>query len=77
MWRNSGSSAFADVFSGSIVVKNLLAKAGDTGDTRSVPGSGRSPQRRKWEPMPVLSPGESHGERSLAGYSPWGHRSQT
>ena len=33
--------------------------------------------RRKWQPTPVLLPGESHGQRSLAGYSPWGHKSQT
>ena len=24
--------------------------------------------------MPALSPGKSHGQRSLAGYSPWGHK---
>ena len=30
--------------------------------------------RRKWQPTPVFLPGESHGQRSLAGYSPWGHR---
>ena len=30
------------------------------------------PWRRKWEPAPVFLPEESHGERSLAGYSPWG-----
>ena len=28
------------------------------------------PRRRAWEPTPVLLPGESHGHRSLAGYSP-------
>ena len=28
--------------------------------------------RRKWQPTPVFLPGESHGQRSLAGYSPWG-----
>ena len=28
--------------------------------------------RRKWQPTPVLLPGKSHGQRSLAGYSPWG-----
>ena len=28
--------------------------------------------RRKWQPTPVLLPGESHGQRSLAGYSPVG-----
>ena len=30
------------------------------------------PWRRKWQPTPVFLPGESHGERSLMGYSPWG-----
>ena len=30
------------------------------------------PWRRKWQPTPVFLPGESHGKRSLAGYSPWG-----
>ena len=29
---------------------------------------------RKWQPTPVIRPGKSHGQRSLAGYSPWGHR---
>ena len=31
-----------------------------------------SSQRRQWHPTPVLSPGKSHGWRSLVGYSPWG-----
>ena len=30
--------------------------------------------RRKWQPTPVFLPEESHGQRSLAGCSPWGHR---
>jgi len=30
--------------------------------------------RRKWQSTPVFSPGESHGQRSLVGYSPWGHK---
>ena len=29
---------------------------------------------RKWQPTPVLLPGESHGQRSVVGYSPWGHK---
>ena len=29
------------------------------------------PWRRKWQPIPVFLPGESHGQRILAGYSPW------
>ena len=30
--------------------------------------------RRKWQPTPVFLPGKSHGQRSLVGYSPWGHK---
>ena len=35
------------------------------------------PWRRKWQPTPVFLPGASHGQRSLVGYSPWGHKSRT
>ena len=34
----------------------------------------RGPWRKKWQPTPVFLPGESHGQRSLADYSPWGHK---
>ena len=30
--------------------------------------------RRAWQPTPVFLPREFHGQRSLAGYSPWGHK---
>ena len=30
--------------------------------------------RRKWQPTPIFLPGKSYGQRSLAGYSPWGHK---
>ena len=30
--------------------------------------------RRKWQPTPIFLPGKSHGQRSLVGYSPWGHK---
>ena len=33
----------------------------------------KAPWRRAWQPPPVFLPGESHGQRSLEGYSPWGH----
>ena len=33
---------------------------------------GKIPCRRKWQPTPVFLPGKSHGQRSLAVYSPWG-----
>ena len=30
--------------------------------------------RRQWPPTPVFLPGKSHGQRSLVGCSPWGHK---
>ena len=30
--------------------------------------------RRQWHPTPVLLSGKSHRQRSLVGYSPWGHK---
>jgi len=56
------------------VVKNPPANVGAVGDKCSIPGSGRSPGGGNWQPTPVLLPGESHGQRSLEGYSPWGQR---
>ena len=35
---------------------------------------GEIPWRRKWQPTPVFLPGKSYGQRSLVGYSPWGHK---
>ena len=32
--------------------------------------------RRKWQPTPVLLPGKVHGQRSLAGCSPWGYMTE-
>ena len=42
-------------------------------DLDLIPGLGRSPEK-EWLPTPVFLPGESHGQRSLVGYSPWGHK---
>ena len=56
---------------GGSVVKNLPANAGDSGDTGSIPVLRRS-RRRERLPTPVFLPGRSHGQRNLAGYSPWG-----
>ena len=36
------------------------------------PWVGKIPRRRNWQPTPGFLPGESHGQRTLAGYSPWG-----
>ena len=40
--------------------------------SRFCPWVGKIPWRRKWQPTPVLLPGEFHGQKSLEGYSPWG-----
>ena len=44
------------------------------GDPSLIPESGKILWRRAWQPTPVFLPGESHGQRSLAGYSPLGHK---
>ena len=43
-------------------------------ETRVWSWLGQIPWRRKWQPTPVFLPGKSHEERSLVGYSPWGHK---
>ena len=55
-------------FPHSSVGKSSAYNAGDPG---SIPGSGRFPWRKKWQPTPIFLPGESHGQWSLMGYSPW------
>ena len=56
-----------------LVVKNLPADAGDMRH-RFDAWVGKIPWRRAWQPTPVFLPGESHGQRSLVGYSPCGHK---
>ena len=52
------------------MVRNLPTNAGDAGDVGSIPGSGKSPVGGNSNPL-VFLPGKFHGQRSLAGYSPW------
>ena len=35
---------------------------------------GKIPWRREWQPTPIFLPRKSHGQRSLAGFSPWGRK---
>ena len=51
------------------MIKNPPANAEDRFD----PGSGRFPGEGNGNPL-VFLPGKFHGERSLVGYSPWGHK---
>ena len=55
------------------MIKTLPAHAGDVKRCRFGPWVGKIPWRRAWKPTPVFLPGESHGQRSLVGCSPWGH----
>ena len=46
----------------------------NAGGPGSIPGWGNIPWRREWLPTPAFLPGEFHGPRSQAGYSPWGRQ---
>ena len=53
------------------MVKNLPANVGDIRDEGLISRVRKIPWTRAWQPTPVFLPGESHGQRSLADYSPW------
>ena len=58
-----------------LLVKNTSANAEDVGDMGSIPGVERSPGGGKRNPLQYLFlPREALGQRSLAGYSPGGHK---
>ena len=55
-----------------LMVKNLPAM--QEPQVRSLGWIGKIPWRKEWQPTPIFLPGEFHGQRSLAGYSPWGRK---
>ena len=60
--------------------KESACNAGDClqhSSPRFDPWVRKIPWRRKWQSTPVFLPGKCHWQRSLAGYSPWGRKSQT
>ena len=57
-----------------VLVKNLPANARDVRDAGSIPGSGRLLGGRHGNPLQYSCLENPHGQRSLAGYSPRGHR---
>ena len=67
------SITFTQGFPGGSVVKNLpeCRRCKRQGFD---PWVGKISWRRKWQPTPVFLPGKSHGQRTLTGYSPWGHK---
>ena len=48
-----------------LVVKNLPADTGDSRDINLIPGLGKIPWRRKWQPAQIFLPGKSHRPRSI------------
>ena len=54
-------------FPGGTVANNLPAKVGDARESGSIPGSGRFPWSRKWQPTPVFLPGKFLGQRKWGG----------
>ena len=54
--------------------KNRPASAGDTGDVGLIPGLGRSPGGGHANPLQYSCQENSHGQRILVGYSPWGYK---
>ena len=69
--QNYGAESCVSGFSYGSVVKNLPANAGEI---QVSPWVEKVPWRRGWQPTPVSLLGKCHGQRSLAGYSPWGHK---
>ena len=55
---------------------NAEAAAGSCGRQLD-PWVRKIPWRRAWQPTPIVLPGESHGQRNLASYSPWGCKEST
>ena len=49
-------------------------KAGESRNASILKGKAGLHWRRKWQTCPVFLPGEFHGHRRLADYSPWGHK---
>ena len=56
------------------MVKNLPANAGDLRDLSLIPGLGRSPGGGYGNPLQYFCLEISHGQRSLEGYCPYGHK---
>ena len=56
------------------MVETLPGNAGAAGDSGLIPRVAKIPWSRKWPATSVFLPVKFHGQRSLAGYSPWGHK---
>ena len=73
-WKKVQQSAFFAHAAGLLTQGKDCLQHRKCGRLRLSPSAGKIPWRREWPSIPVFWPGESHGQRSLAGYSPWGHK---
>ena len=72
-WGEKGKFFFATWgFPGGASGKNSSCQCRRCRRVRFSPRVGKIPRRRAWHPTPVLLPVKPHGQRSLAGYRPWG-----
>ena len=69
--KNSGLSSLLGFPGGSNTKKKICLQYERPGFD---PWFGKIPCRRKWQPTSAFLPGKSLGQRSLVGYSPWGHK---
>ena len=69
--RHTGKDLASQV---ALMVKNPPANPGGSRDAGSISGSGRSPGGGRGNPLQYSCLENPHGQRSLAGYSLWGHK---
>ena len=72
--KTNTSTVIPPVFSGGFSGKESVCQYRRCKRLWFDPWFGKIPWRRACQLTPVFLPGESHGHRSLAGYSPWGHK---
>ena len=70
----SGGSSLALGFPGGASGKEPASQCRRHKRLRFNPWVRKIPWRRPWQPTPVFLPGESHGQRSMVGHSPWGRK---
>ena len=75
LWRSAGEEiSYQLQYSWASLVAQLIQNLPAMQRLGCDPWVGKIPWRREWLLTPVFFPGEFHGQRSLAGYSPWGCR---
>ena len=72
--QSGGIIHYLQALLGASLVAQRLKHLPAVRETRVPSLGGKIPWRRKWQPTPVFLPGESHGRRSLVGYSPRGRK---